>query len=271
MRPNASTAVLDHAAAAAEKVVETHRRLAEFLTVGQTLAQIDAFVAETLRDLRCKSCFLGYKVPRSPPFPSFACLSPNDCIVHGTAGFTTKPMEEGDILSIDIGVRYRGWIGDAAWTYVFGSMDEERRRLTRCGREAIRKGVETLQPGSVFLNWAKTVQQCVEKDYGFHCVRGLGGHGYGRSLHEPPYVSNAAPSYPGEWPDAMTRIEPGLLIAVEPMIAAGTTKVVQKRGEWPVFTADGSLSCHYEHDVYIGEDGPIVLTEGLEDLPDVVG
>jgi methionyl aminopeptidase len=271
MRPNTPTTAADHAAAAAKRVVQIHQRLAEWLREGQTLAQIDAFVADNLRDLGCKSCFLGYKVPRSPAFPSFSCLSPNDCVVHGTAGFYTKPMQEGDVLSIDIGVRYKGWIGDAAWTYVFKSMDDVRARLTRCGRESITAGVAQLRPGNVYLDFARAVQQVVEKTYGFHCVRGLGGHGYGRSLHEPPYVSNAVPNYAGEWPDAQTPIRPGTLLAVEPMIAVGTNKVVQKRGEWPVFTADGSLSVHYEHDIYIDDDGPVVLTEGLDDLPDVVG
>jgi methionyl aminopeptidase len=271
MRPVSLTAKLEHASAAAEKVVEIHKRLVEFLKCGQTLAQIDAFVGETLRDLGAKSCFLGYKVPRSPAFPSFACLSPNDCVVHGTAGFYREPMKPGDMLSIDIGVRYRGWIGDAAWTYTFEEMSDESRRLAECGRKCINLGIEQLQPGAVYLDFARAVQHCVESEYGFHCIRGLGGHGYGRALHEPPFVSNAVPEFPGEWPDASTRIKPGTLIAIEPMIGVGTSQISQNKGEWPVSTADGSMSVHYEHDVYIGEDGPVVLTRELDDLPDIVG
>lgn len=262
---------IDAAHTAAQKVVEIHRRLAEWLSRGLTLARIDAFVAEQLRDLGCKSCFLHYKVPKCPPFPSYACLSLNDCVVHGTAGMTTKPLETGDVLSIDIGVSFRGWIGDAAWTYVFGEMNEQQRRLTDCGKEALRRGAAELRPGRPYLDFAKAVQNHVEGECGYHCVRGLGGHGYGRKLHTPPFVANTAPTYPGEWPDAFTKIEPGTLVAVEPMIAVGTGQVVQNKGEWPIFTEDGSLSVHYEHDVYIGEDGPRVLTDGLEDLPDVVG
>jgi methionyl aminopeptidase len=271
MRPVSSSATLEHATAAAEKVVEVHRRLVDFLAVGQTLAQIDTFVGETLRALGAKSCFQGYKVPRTPAFPSFSCLSPNDCVVHGTAGFYTKPMAPGDVLSIDIGVKYRGWIGDAAWTYVFKETDDLRQRLMESGKVSIKRGIERLQPGGMYIDFARAVQHCVEDQYGFHCIRGLGGHGYGRTLHEPPFVSNAVPEYPGEWPDATTVITPGTLIAIEPMVAVGTKNISQKRGEWPVFTADGSLSVHYEHDVYIAEDGPIVLTQGLEELPDVVG
>ncbi len=261
----------DLAYAAAQKVVEVHRRLAKFLRVGLTLAEIDLFVARTLSDLDCRSCFLGYKVPRSPAFPSHACLSLNDCIVHGTAGYYTAPMKPYDLLKIDIGVSFKGWIGDAGWTYAFGELTDEARRLTEAGKDSLRRGVETLRPGNTYMAWAQTVQEVVERDAGFHLIRGLGGHGYGRKLHAPPFVSNVVPSYPGEWPDALTPCEPGTLVAVEPMLAVGTSKTNQKKGYWPVFTADGSLSAHYEHDVLITDSGPRILTEGLDDVKDIVG
>lgn len=271
MAPRISPAEADQAYAAAQKVVEVHRRLVGFLRVGQTLAQIDAFVARTLEDLSCKSAFLGYRQGRTPAFPSYACLSPNDCIVHGTAGFYTAPMKPGDVLKIDIGVVHHGWVGDAAWTYAFKERSDEARRLMACGKEALRRGVERLRPGSVYFEFAEAVQKHAEQECGFHCVRGLGGHGYGRKLHGPPYVANSVPTYPGEWPDALTRVAAGTLVAVEPMIAVGTSQTEQQRNQWPVFTADHSLSVHYEHDVYVSEDGPRVLTEGLDELPEVVG
>lgn len=261
---------VDQAYAAAQNVVETHRRLAEFLRLGTTLAQIDRFVAETLEDLKCKSCFLGYKVSGVPPFPSHACLSVNECVVHGTAGYYTAPLEPGDVLKIDIGVTYRGWIGDAAWTYVFGKPSEEIRRLTACGKESLRRGVAELKPGNTYQDWARAVQSHVEGECGFHLVRGLGGHGYGRKLHAPPFISNVLPAYPGEWPDADTPCEPGTLVAVEPMLAVGTGDVVQEKRKWPVYTKDDSMSVHYEHDVLITKDGPRVLTEGLEEIGDVI-
>ncbi|MEC9373126.1 MAG: type I methionyl aminopeptidase [Planctomycetota bacterium] len=266
-----SASDLDSAHAAAQRVVETHRALVEFLKVGQTLAEIDAFVGRTLEKLNCTSCFLGYKQGRSPAFPSYACLSLNECVVHGTAGYLTKPMEAGDVLSIDIGVKHHGWIGDAAWTYAFQTQNETAKRLMACGQESLRRGIEQLQPGRPFLEFAKAVQQHVEVECGFHCVRGLGGHGYGRKLHTPPYVANNVPSYPGEWPDAFTPCKPGMLLAIEPKVAVGTGEIRQRSREWPVFTADNSLSVHYEHDVYISESGPKVLTEGLDDLPAIVG
>ncbi|MFG0329455.1 MAG: type I methionyl aminopeptidase [Phycisphaerales bacterium] len=256
---------------AAEKVVVVHQRLVEFLQAGQTLAQVDAFVADTLRDLGAKSAFLGYRTGRYPRFPSHACLSVNDVIVHGTAGMSVDPLEPGDVFSIDIGVIYRGWIGDAAWTYVIESADEERTRLCRCGIEALQRGVEELRPGQPLLDWARAVQTLVEDDYSFHCVEGLGGHGYGRKLHHSPYVSNRVPIFPSEWPDANVRLRPGMLLAVEPMVAIGTGQLKQTERQWPIRTADGSLSVHYEHDVLIDESGPIVLTRELESLPMIVG
>ncbi len=259
---------IDLAAAAARHVVTVHRRLAEFLRAGLTLAKIDEFIATQLSDLGCRSCFLGYRVPRSPPFPSYACLSLNDCLVHGTAGYHTAPMVPGDLLKIDIGVVYRGWIGDAAWTYSFGTPTPEIRRLMDVGKEALRRGVRELRPGNTYIQWARVVQNYVEVECGFHLARGLGGHGYGRQLHMPPFIANVPPTWAGEWPDAYSPCEPGTLVAVEPMIAIGTGKTLQAARQWPIRTADGSMSVHYEHDVLITDHGPRILTEGLDDLPD---
>lgn len=256
--------------AAAQCVVETHRRVAAFLRVGLTMVDLDRFVGETLKELSCRSCFLGYKVPRTPAFPSHACLSVNDCIVHGTAATHTDPLKPGDLLKVDIGVLHKGWIGDAAWTYSIGEPAPEVRRLMECGKESIRRGVQTLHPRNRYLEWARAVQGYVEGECGFHLVRGLGGHGYGRKLHAPPFIANVVPSYPGEWPDALGHCEPGVLVAVEPMIAIGTGQTRQARGQWPIYTADGSMAVHYEHDVLITDDGPQILTEGLEDVTDVI-
>ena len=130
MRPAVQTENdLSGARAAAEQVVEIHRRVAGFLRHGVTLAEIDAFVGKSLEDLGGSSCFFRYNPGRMPPFPSQACLSVNECVVHGTAGYLTRPMEAGDLLKIDIGVKFRGWIGDAAWTYSFGEPSDEVRRL----------------------------------------------------------------------------------------------------------------------------------------------
>ena len=256
---------------AAERVVEVHRRLVEFLHAGQKLAEIDRFVGQTLRDLDSESAFKHYRVRGHPPFPSEACLSVNQCIVHGTHDMTSDPVKPGDLLSIDIGVRHKGWIGDAAWTYIIEDCDADSRRLVVAGRESLRIGIESMVPGRPLVDWARAVQDYVEKDQGFHLVRGLGGHGYGRTLHGPPFISNVVPSYPGEWPDAFRSFKPGMLVAVEPMIAMRTTEIHTNGREWPIYTADGSRSVHHEADILITEEGPRNLTAGLFDLPDVVG
>lgn len=258
----------DLALAAAQCVVTTHQRLAETVRKGQTLAQVDAQVARALDELSCRSCFLHYRVGRLPPFPSHACLSVNDCVVHGTAGSFTRPLQEGDLLKIDIGVWHKGFIGDAAWTYSIGKPSPEVRRLMEAGKESLRRGVSALSPGNTLLAWAAAVQGHVEREQRLHLVKGLGGHGIGRKLHLPPYVSNTVPTYPGEWSEATMVCQPGLLLAVEPMLAIGTADTRQLPRQWPVLTADGSMAAHYEHDVLVTEAGPRVLTEGLERLPD---
>jgi len=262
---------IELAAAAAQCVVRTHERLAEFLSSGRTLADLDGFVARTLADLDCTSAFLRYKIPGHPPYPSYSCLSPNDCIVHGTHLMTKKPIEAGDVLSVDIGVVHHGWVGDAAWTYAIEFAGDEVKRLMESGRESLRRGIRAMQQGRPLVDWARIVQGCVEEEYGFKMIRGLGGHGYGRKLHGPPFISNVLPLFRGEWPDAWTVFQPGMLLAVEPMIAVGTREIRTKAKQWPIFTADGSLSVHYEADVLITEDGPRNLTEGMDRLPDIVG
>ncbi len=281
--------------AAAQCVVTTHRRLVEFLKVGQTPAQIDTFVAKTLDELACRSCFLGYQIGRSPKFPSHACLSVNDCVVHGTAGSYTDPMRPGDVLKVDIGVWHKGLIGDAAWTYTFKDFPTpEIERMILCGRESLRRGIAQMKPGAKLVEYARAVQQCVETEAKFHLTRGLGGHGIGRKLHGPPYVSNVVPPPldPNPWGEARWTWVPGMLVAVEPMLATGTgaTRDINaklgKKGKgtgspavtgaseyWPVYTADGSIAAHFEHDVLIteGGSGHRVLTEGLDELPLVVG
>jgi methionyl aminopeptidase len=262
---------IDRAAAAAECVVRTHFRLVEFLRAGLTLAQIDQFVADTLADLDCRSAFLRYRMSGYPPYPSHSCLSLNDCIVHGTHLMRDAPIEPGDLLSVDVGVMHHGFVGDAAWTYAIEHATSDAKRLMACGREALKRGIAAIRPGRPLIDWARAVQACVEQEHGLHLVRGLGGHGYGRHLHGPPFVSNVVPSHRSEWPDAFEVFRPGLLIAVEPMIALGTGETKTTSRRWPIMTADGSLAVHYEADVLVAEDGPRDLTAGMDELPDVVG
>jgi len=183
-------------------------------------------------------------------------------IVHGTAGMTTDPLKTGDIISIDIGSLCQGWIGDAAWTYAIEAFpSDDARKLYECGKESLRLGIEQLQPNAPLLNWAKAVQTHVEQDCGFYLTRGLGGHGYRRNkLHWKPYVSNVVPKNAFEWSDATYMLQPGDTIAVEPMVAIGSSGRKEIKRKWPISTPDGSLAVHFEHDILITEGGPEVLT-----------
>jgi methionyl aminopeptidase len=182
-----------------------------------------------------------------------------------------SPLAPGDLVSIDIGVTHQGWIGDAAWTWAVEHATDENILLMKAGRESLVAGVAAMQPNRPLMDFAKAVQAVAEGEYGFHLVRGLGGHGYGKTLHAPPFVSNVVPTHPSEWPDAWRNFEPGMLIAVEPMLAVGTHSIDHKRGTWPIFSADHSMTVHYEADVLIGEDGPIDMTSELHQLPTFVG
>lgn len=283
--PVLTPAEIDSAAAAARKVVEVHQQLGEYLAHGMTLGQIDTWIGRLLDNLACRSCFRGYTVAGHPPFPSHACLSVNHCVVHGTAGYYREPLKAGDVLKIDIGVWFRGWVGDAGWTYVFGEPTDLVRRLMQSGKDSLRRGIATLRAGRPYIDWAVTVQDIVEVEFGFKCVENWGGHGIGRKedeksrrgLHLPPHLLNHRPLRPEGWAEAGHRWAAGNLVAVEPMIGATSGKTVQhpfegnrRLTDWPVFIEDGSLAVHYEHDVLITDDAPRVLTAGLEDVRDVI-
>jgi len=262
---------LELATAAAQKVVAVHHHLHTWLKVGMTLPQIDSEVRATLQKLGCRSAFYKYdKVPKLPPFPNHACLSVNACVVHGTAAAYTLPLKPGDLLKIDIGVWFQGFVGDAGWTYHFGTPNPTAQKLMAVGKESLRLGIAELRPGQPLLKFAQAVQGHVEREHGLHLVRGLGGHGYGRKVHESPFVSNSVPESPGEWPDHSLRCQPGLLIAVEPMIAVGTGEVVSEHNRWPVLSRDNSMTVHYEHDVMIAPEGPRILTAGMDDIQDII-
>lgn len=256
---------------AAQLVVETHRRIVAWLHAGVTLPQVDNQIARILDDLGAKSAFKGYKPFREkPPFPSHACLSVNDCVVHGTAAYLDRPLKAGDLLKIDIGAKYHGFIGDVGWTYSIGEPTPQVRRLMDVSKESLRRGIAKLQPGLKLEEFAKAVQGHVEIENRLHLVRGLGGHGYGRELHDGPFVSNTVSEPGNEWADGKTKCKPGMFLAVEPMVAIGTGHTKPDGRGWPVFSADGSMTAHHEHDVLITDNGNRVLSEGMDELPDVI-
>ena len=169
--PRISGKDIQAATLSAKHVVEIHEALTDFLTAGLTLPEIDSFVGEKLRSLKCKSAFYKYKIPGQSPFPSQSCLSVNDCVVHGTHTMAQAPLAAGDLVSIDIGVIHHGWIGDAAWTWGIESVTEENMKLMEAGRASLAAGVAAMQPNRPLMDFAKAVQGVAEGDFGFHLIQ----------------------------------------------------------------------------------------------------
>jgi methionyl aminopeptidase len=189
-------------------------------------------------------------------FPGSLCTSVNDEVVHGIPS-PKRPLEEGDILSVDVGVRLDGWCGDSARTFAVGEVSKEASQLLKVTREALDRAVEAARPGN-HLGDVGAAVEAVVAGTGYHVIRDLVGHGIGRELHEEPQVPNRGKK--GEGP----LLREGMVLAIEPMIATGTWRIRTLADQWTMATADGSLSAHFEHTVAVTAAGPRVLTAPLE-------
>jgi methionyl aminopeptidase len=232
------------------QVLDHMRQLA---APGVTTLDLDAEAERIIRERGGRPAFKGYRVAGRPAFPATLCTSVNDVVVHGIPG--KRPLKEGDILSIDVGVEYQGFYGDTAVTLAIGRVSKQAGRLMAVCSEALDLAIAEMKPGNALSKIGKTVQRHVEAN-GFSVVRDFVGHGIGAAMHQAPEVPNYATSR-GDG----VRLEPGLVLAIEPMINAGRHAVeVDVDDRWTVRTADGSLSAHFEHTVAVTPDGPSVLT-----------
>jgi methionine aminopeptidase, type I len=227
-------------------VALAHQRLAQEIRPGLRTKDLDAIVLEVLEREGAIPSFKGYQ-----GYPANICVSVNEEVVHGIPG--ERVLCEGDIVSVDIGAIVDGYHGDSAWTYPVGEIDEEVKRLLEAGEGALYAGIERARPGARLSDISHAVQTYVEAR-GYSVVRDFVGHGIGRSMHEAPQVPNFGP------PNRGPRLKPGMTLAIEPMVNAGTHEVQILEDRWTVVTADRSLSVHFEHTVAITEDGPQVLT-----------
>jgi len=216
------------------------------LRPGLTTGELDAIVRGTIEAAGARPAFLGYN-----GFPGSACISVNEEVVHGIPG--DRALQAGDLVGVDVGVDLDGYFADACDSFAVGEADEETRRLMTVTRRARDLGIEQCRPGRHVGDISHAVQVHVEAN-GFSVVRELVGHGIGRRLHEEPQVPNFGPS--GRGP----RLEAGMVLAIEPMVNAGTEAVRTLNDQWTVVTADGRRSAHYEHTVAVTENGPDILT-----------
>ncbi len=213
---------------------------------GVTTEEIDRIIRKTIEENGGTPSFLGYG-----GFPASACISVNDTVIHGIPDH--RVIQAGDIVSLDVGARVNGFHGDNAATFAAGDVSPEAKRLMDATRESLYEGIRAARAGNRIGDIGAAVQKYVE-DRGYSVVRQFVGHGVGANLHEDPSVPNFGT------PGHGIRLMPGMTLAIEPMVNAGTHEVSILRDGWTTVTKDGSLSAHFEHSIAITADGPVILT-----------
>ena len=213
---------------------------------GITTAELDLAAERFIASQAAEPSFLGYR-----GFPGSICASPNSMVVHGIPG--EYALQRGDVLSIDVGVTYNGWVADAALTVPVGPVPKAATGLLETTEAALHAAVDKARPGNHLGDISHAVQERVEAD-GLHVIRSLVGHGVGREMHEDPQVPNFGE--PGRGPE----LEPGMVLAIEPMVNVGTPEIRLGDDNWAVYSADDSLAAHFEFTVAVTEDGPRILT-----------
>ncbi|MBZ0169992.1 MAG: type I methionyl aminopeptidase [Kofleriaceae bacterium] len=232
-------------------VAETLGKLTEMINPGLTTMELDRFAEAYILRRGGKPAFKGYR-----GYPYTLCVSVNEQVVHGFP--STRRLEYGDIISLDLGVVVDGYYGDAAVTVPVGKVSDEARRLIAATQGALSRAISAVRPGNHLSDISHAVQSTIEGQ-GFSVVRLFVGHGIGRSLHEEPQIPNFGP--PAQGPV----LKPGLVLAIEPMANAGGSDVMILDDRWTAVTCDRSLSAHFEHTVALTEDGAQVLTSYTED------
>jgi methionyl aminopeptidase len=218
---------------------------------GVTTAELDRAAERFIASQDAEAAFKGYR-----GFPGSICTSPNSMVVHGIPG--SYELKRGDILSLDVGVIHDGWVADAAITVPIEPVSEVASRLLDTTRQALFEGAEQARPGNHLGDISTAIQRTVELE-GLSIIRSLVGHGIGRDMHEDPQIPNYGE--PGRGP----LLEPGMVLAIEPMVNAGTHQVRIGEDHWAVYSQDGSLAAHFEFTVAVTEDGPRILTPWHEE------
>ncbi|MDN9012314.1 type I methionyl aminopeptidase [Brevibacillus laterosporus] len=227
-------------------VALTHQQLANFIKPGVTTKELDELAETFIRSHNAIPSFKGYG-----GFTGSICASVNEELVHGIPGKRT--LQEGDIISIDIGAKFQGYHGDSAWTYAVGDISVDDQRLMQVTEESLYKGLAKAIPDGRLSDISHEIQLHAEAA-GYSIVREYVGHGIGQSLHEDPQIPNYGS------PNRGPRLKPGMVLAIEPMVNAGERYVRTLEDNWTVVTVDGKKCAHYEHTIAITEDGYEILT-----------
>jgi methionyl aminopeptidase len=237
---------IDAMARAGRVVADTLALVGEHLRAGMTTEELDSLAEDYIRSQGGTPTFKGYH-----GFPASICASPNSMVVHGIPG--EYRIEDGDLLSVDVGVTLKGFVADSAYTFAVGEIGDDAQRLLDVGQAALEAGIAEARGGNHIGDISNAVQRTVE-EAGFSVVKSLVGHGIGRSMHEEPQIPNWGE--PGRGP----LLASGMTLAIEPMITAGGPDVVVAEDRWSISTDDGSLSAHFEHTVAVTDGEPRILT-----------
>ncbi|RUT27877.1 type I methionyl aminopeptidase [Paenibacillus zeisoli] len=228
-------------------VAETHRILAQAIEPGITTGELDQIADKYIRSQNAVPSFKDYN-----GFPYSICASTNEELVHGFPG--KRKLNEGDIISLDIGAEYKGYHGDSAWTYPVGKITDEVQKLLDVTERSLYAGLELVKPDVRLFTISHAIQKVIE-DAGFSVVREYVGHGIGAKLHEEPQIPNYGVA------DRGPRLKPGMVLAIEPMVNIGKRYVKTLEDNWTVVTVDGSWCAHFEHTVAVTADGLEILTK----------
>lgn len=231
-------------------VAEILAELRDKVAAGVTTLELDSLAEELTYKKKATPAFKGYQMA-GRVYPRSLCVSVNDEIVHGIP--SGRVLKDGDIVGLDFGVIYEGFYGDSAVTVGVGAITEDARRLMQVTEQALYRGIEHLHDGKRLGDLSSAIQQMIE-GAGFSVVRSFVGHGIGKRLHEDPPVPNYGEAERG------IRLKEGMVLAIEPMVNAGSSEVKMKEDGWTAVTGDGSLSAHFEHSVAITQNGPYILS-----------
>ena len=232
----------------------THKAIEEAIKPGMSTADLDRIAEETMKKNGAISAEKGYNpgIKGVPPYPAATCISVKDEVIHGVPS-KRKIIKDGDIVSIDLVALKNGYNGDAARTIMVGNVSKEARRLVEVTKQAFFEGIKYARKGNRIGDISHAIGEYV-KSQGFSVVREFEGHGIGKNMHEEPEIPNYGKAGRG------IRLEPGMTLAIEPMVIAGNPNILELDDGWTIVTEDGSLAAHYENTILITENEPEILT-----------